>query len=476
MSAIKPARRWQPAFYPFHRVKAGKRILARIELLVKGPLFGCRMCGNCLLQETAFICPMECPKGLRNGPCGGITPEGNCYVDESRKCIWLSIYKRSFKTGRQDKLLEVLPPLDWSTTGCDTWGDVVREVRKVGTTRFFKAMITGKEKDEIWNSVFTTIRQPHWWQGDSQYHKAPEKAPVSLLERDLRSGRFVVATEVTPPLGASVTKLIESVNRVKPFVSAINFTDGSSARARMSGMACSIAAVKQGAEPVFQIASRDTTRTGLLSTAIGLNSLGIRNVLCVTGDNASKGPLPLASMNFVDLDSIQMLWILRRLRDENIYIDGTKIKVPPELFLGAASSPLSMEPALQAVRDQKKVNAGAQFIQTNIIFEPERLDPWLEELDKRNILDKVYILVGVNPLKSLAMASYLDSHVPGINVPATIMDRMQKAGDGEAEEGLVIALEIIEKLKHIKGINGIHLMTLGREDEVERIVKESGLI
>ena len=107
MSGIKPARRWQPAFFPFKKESFSKRLLAKIELSIKGPLFGCRMCGNCLLQETAFICPMECPKGMRNGPCGGITPEKNCYVDETRKCIWYAIYKRAFKTGRGETLLEV---------------------------------------------------------------------------------------------------------------------------------------------------------------------------------------------------------------------------------------------------------------------------------------------------------------------------------------------------------------------------------
>jgi hypothetical protein len=107
MSGIKPARRWQPAFYPFKREKLSRRLLAKTELLVKGPIFGCRMCGNCLLQETAFICPMECPKGMRNGPCGGVTPEKNCYIDETRKCIWYSIYKRALKKGREEKLLGV---------------------------------------------------------------------------------------------------------------------------------------------------------------------------------------------------------------------------------------------------------------------------------------------------------------------------------------------------------------------------------
>jgi methylenetetrahydrofolate reductase (NADPH) len=478
MSAIKPARRWQPAFFPFKKEKFSRRLLARVELCVKGPLFGCRMCGNCLLQETAFICPMECPKGMRNGPCGGVTPEKNCYVDETRKCIWYAIYSRSLKTGREEKLLEVLPPLDWSKTGTETWGDVVRQVRKTGTARFLKSLVSSDKtkKNEAWENVFRTVRQPEWWNGDAEYHKPAYSEPASRLEADLRSGKFVMATEITPPLSAGIDKLDNEINSVKPYVSAINFTDSSSARPKMSSLACCSRAVASGAEPVLQIAARDTTRTGLQSTAIGVNSLGIKNILCITGDNARIGPSPTSNMNFVDIDSIQMLWILRKMRDEGTYLDGRKMKEPPHYFLGAATSPFAADPVLQAIRDQKKVNAGAQFFQTNLVFEPEKLDPWLEQLDKRGVLGKVHILLGVAPLKSYKIAEYLHTKVPGVRLPEDVLGRMKKAGDGAPEEGVKIALEIIGKARNIKGISGIHLMTLGWEAIVPRIATESGIL
>ena len=135
MSRYKPARRWQPAWRPFKRETLGARSLAAVERAFKGPVYGCRMCGNCLLQETAFICPMECPKGLRNGPCGGSTPE-YCYVDETRPCIWYEIFERSFRKGTEEKLLEVLPPLDWEQVGGETWGTVIRQTREVGVRTF----------------------------------------------------------------------------------------------------------------------------------------------------------------------------------------------------------------------------------------------------------------------------------------------------------------------------------------------------
>lgn len=477
MSGIKPARRWQPAFRPFKREKFSRRVLAATERLVKGPLFGCRMCGNCLLQETALICPMECPKGMRNGPCGGMTPDKKCYVDSTRKCVWYAIYKRSFRKGTSEKLLEVLPPLDWKKTGAETWGDVAAQVRKTGTLTFIRGILS-KDKnlsEKTWDSVFKTVRQPEWWSGDSEYHPAAYSEPASELERKLRAGEFVVATEITPPLGSGTDKLLRDLDLVRPYVTSVNFTDSASARPKMSSLACSTFSANHGMEPVMQIAARDTTRTGLQATAVGLNAMGIRNVLCISGDNPSAGASPVANMNILDIDAVQMIWILRRMRDESIYLDGRRMKNPPVYFLGAAASPMVSEPEFQALRDHKKVNAGAQFLQTNLIFEPDRFEKWLEQLDKRNVLDKVYILAGVAPLKSYKMAEYLHTQVPGVRLPEVILNRMLKAGNSAEEEGINIVLEMIDRIKGMRGVNGIHLMTLGWESAVERIVKESGL-
>jgi methylenetetrahydrofolate reductase (NADPH) len=477
MFGLKPARRWQPAFRPFKTEKAGKRLLASVERIVKGPVFGCRMCGNCLLQETAFICPMECPKGMRNGPCGGIAPGKMCYVDITRKCVWTAIYERSFRTGRQEKLIEVLPPMDWNKAGSETWGDVIRQIRKTGTGKFVSGLFSGDRarKNKAWEDVFMPVRQPQWWQGDSEYHPSLYEGPASTLEEKLRSGEFVIATELTPPTGAVTARLECDIDFVKPYTDAINFTDSSSARPKMSSVACCSIAAGRGAEAVLQIACRDTNRTGLQAAALGLNAMGIRNVLCVTGDNASTGCPPIASMNIVDIDSVQMLWILRRMRDDCIYMDGRKINNPPRYFIGAATSPFALEPKMQAIKDHKKVNAGAQFFQTNVVFEPDRLDLWLEELDKRGILGKVYILVGIAPLKNFKIAEYLHTRVPGVKLPERVLERMRKAGVSGQEEGIRIALEMIESVKSKKGVNGIHIMTLGWEAAVARIVTESGL-
>ena len=476
MPIFTPGRRWQPPYLPFKKEPLGARALEALERVVKGPLFGCRMCGNCLLQETAFICPMECPKGVRNGPCGGST-EAHCYVDETRPCIWYRIYDRAFKMGREEMLLEVLPPLDWDKVGTETWGDVARQVGKVGTGKFVGGMLSrdAAQRTTTWGSVFRPVRQPDWWGGDAEYHAPAYTEPVSELERRLKAGEFVVTSEVAPPVTTATKKLCSNVEMVKPYVTAINFTDCPSATPRMSSWACSTLAIQNGAEPVMQIAARDRTRTGLQAEVLGANALGVRNILCLSGDSMKMAPEPRGRMDIIDLDSIQMLWILRRMRDDGKYLDGRPMKFPPKYFLGAAASPFASEPRFQAIREHKKVNAGAQFFQTNLVFDADGLEIWLDELAKRDVLDKVFILIGITPLKNLKMARYMNDEVPGVFIPQKLIKRMEDAGDGAEEEGVQIALELIEAIKGKQGVNGIHLMAVGWEEIVPRIVTEAGL-
>ncbi len=478
MPIFTPGRRWQPAYSPFKKETLGNLLLENMEYAIKGPLFGCRMCGNCLLQETAFICPMECPKGLRNGHCGGSTPE-HCYVDKSRPCIWYKIYERSFKMEREENLLEVLPPLDWDKVGTETWGDVVSQVKKMGMGKVASGLLfkPAKERYKVWDEVFRNVREPVWWQGDNQYHAPAYTEPVSELERRLKAGEFVVACEIAPPLSMSTKKLVENINLVKPYVTAINFTDNASATPRMTSWACSKFAIENGAEPVMQIAARDRTRASLQAEILGATAMGVRNVLCVTGDSPILAPQPRGRMDINDLDAIQMIWILRRMRDEGHYLDGREIKFPPKFFLGAAASPFASDPKFQAIREHKKVNAGAQFFQTNLVYDPDRMEIWLNELAKRDIFGKVYIMIGITPLKSAKMTHFMKD-VPGVYVPQSIIERMDAADakGGAQEEGVRIALEIIEKIRGKQGINGLHIMPVGWEDIVPRIVTEAGLI
>jgi methylenetetrahydrofolate reductase (NADPH) len=381
---------------------------------------------------------------------------------------------------REHKLLEVLPPVDWDRAGTETWGEVVRKVGEAGFRKvFFPA--TGKEKGQgrgslvrrnLEEMVFRPIRQPVWWKGDSEYHPPAITEPQSKLETELRSGRFVFTSEVMPPLSAATDRLKEKISLLAPFVTAMNFTDGSSAIPRMSGAVCCSVAAALGAEPVMQVSARDTNRNGLQSLALGANAIGVSNILCLSGDSPRVGLQPTGNLNIIDVDSVQMLWILRRMRDEGIYLDGREIKHRPCLFLGASVSPFSQDPGLQVIRDRKKINAGAQFLQTNLVFEPDRLDPWLENLEKEGILDKVFILVGVSPLRSLSQAQYLNDRIPGISIPDIIMNRIKEAGERAADEGVAITVEIIRRLKQKKGVSGVHIMPLGFETAVPGIIKQ----
>jgi methylenetetrahydrofolate reductase (NADPH) len=168
-----------------------------------------------------------------------------------------------------------------------------------------------------------------------------------------------------------------------------------------------------------------------------------------------------------------MLWILRRMRDEGIYLDGREIKNRPRLFLGAAAAPLLQKPELQVLRDMKKVNAGAQFLQTNLVFDPDSLDPWLENLRREGLPERAFVLIGVSPLKSLRLAHYLNDNIPGVTIPDRIMRRLADAGDGFAEESIRITVENIRRLREKSGVNGVHIMPLGWESAVPQIIEQA---
>lgn len=472
--------RYQAPFRPSHRedIPVSMRLFAGFEASVKGVLFGCRMCGNCILQETSFVCPMTCPKGLRNGLCGGATPEA-CEVDPTRPCTWYAIYSRAERLGRMDKLLEINAPIDGDRAGRETWIDLVRVYRdRDKGPKLFDFFVNKEKFDQEWKDFFYDVRQPDWWKGDAEYHPPAYEEPISLLETNLKTGEFVVTGEIAPPLGASGAVINKKVNWLKGYVAAANFTDNASASARMNSMASSKICLDAGMEPIMQLQARDRSRVILEADAMGAAGLGIKNILCLSGDHHHFGPSPQAIPNQFDMDAIQLLWMLRIMRDEGRYLDGRKIKQRPEWFLGAASSPFGTLPKYEALRVHKKVNAGAQFIQTQPVFDLDRFSEWMEALDDRNLLDKVYILAGIIPLKSARAAHFMADEVPGVSIPKAIIDRMDAvAGDkeGQQEVGVEIALEIIEKIRQVSGVNGIHVMAVHWEQIIPRLVEEANL-
>jgi methylenetetrahydrofolate reductase (NADPH) len=212
---------------------------------------------------------------------------------------------------------------------------------------------------------------------------------------------------------------------------------------------------------------------GLQAEILGAAALGIRNVLCLTGDHSNLGPAPHGRMDIWDIDSVQMIWLLRRMRDEGKFLDGRELKTAPPLFIGAAGSPFAANDRFQALREQKKVNAGAQYFQTNLVYDVDGFERWLEALDKRGVLGRVYILAGVTPVRSVKAARIMNE-VPGVKIPQPLIDRLEKAKDAK-EEGVQITLEIVDRVRRMQGVNGIHFMAVGWESIVPRLVKEAGL-
>lgn len=466
-------RPFQRAYSPVERPTLWMRFVLFFESLVKRLLFGCRMCGNCILQETAFICPMACPKGLRNGPCGGSTSEC-CYVDRTRPCVWYRINERAERWGLTDRLDEVQAPLDWSRVGRSTWLDVWHRFVELGgnVTTF---LTRRKDAIELTERAFEEIRIPEWWRFEESSFRREEREPVSGLEDALRRGEMVVTAECTPPASSS-TKLIEKrLSSWRGLVDAVNFTANPAATARMNSLSCSVVALELGIEPVLQVAARDLGRNSLQSEILGAAALGVRNVLSITGDHSRLGPRPMGRLEPLDLDSLQQLYVMRKMRDEGRFLDGREIRTPPQLFLGAAASPFSSEIAFQVRREAKKVQAGAQFLQTQCVFDIERFERWIDELGRTGVLEDVRVLVGITPLKSYRAANFMNERVPGITIPDEVIQRIRGA-ENTKEEGLRIALETMDRLRCHPGVSGFHIMAVGWEKIVPRLIEESGLI
>ncbi|NPV74944.1 MAG: hypothetical protein HPY59_01085 [Anaerolineae bacterium] len=477
-------RPFQSAYLPVEQDRAWLvRVFTALERSAKGLLFGCRMCGNCILQETAFVCPMTCAKGLRNGFCGEATEE-RCVVDASRPCTWLQIFQRAERMGRMEKLLEVNAPVNGAQAGHSAWLPFARFWAERKQPQLADLALRPQRFWQEWEGLCFEFRQPSWWQADGRYHSPAYQEPVSRLEAALRSQPFIVTTEIEPPLGSSPEEVVEKSRLLGPHVVSINFADNAFAASRMSSLACCKLCVESGGEAVLQIQGRDRSRNGILSDAIGAAALGIRNILCLGGDYHNKSPqvYPAQPSQF-DLDSVQMLWMLRRLRDEGKLVDGREVEERPRYFLGAAGAPFTLKPEYNALRLEKKINAGAQFIQTQMVFDIPRFESWLEACEKRSLLDKAALLVGVYPLRD-AEDAHIMANEPGVAIPAEILRRMDaafekdnqlaagsSAADHQRMESHAIARELVQKLKELPGVRGVHLMAGGQEEVVPGLLE-----
>lgn len=298
----------------------------------------------------------------------------------------------------------------------------------------------------------------------------------SRLEKILAAGHLAVTSECGPPRGCQPGHLIEKAKYLEGIVDAVNVTDNQTAMVRMSSLAASFIIKQQGLNPLFQVTCRDRNRLAMQADIIGAYSMGIDTMLCLSGDHTKFGDHPMA-MNVHDIDSVQMIQMVRDMRDKGIFQGGAEIKGPPKMFIGAAANPFADPFELRVMRLAKKISAGADFIQTQCIFNVPKFEKWMEGVRERGLHKKCYILAGVTPCKSLGAAKYMANRVPGMDVPKEIVDRMASVPkEKQAEEGVTICVETIEKLKKIEGVAGIHIMAIEWEEKVKEICERAGLL
>ncbi len=295
----------------------------------------------------------------------------------------------------------------------------------------------------------------------------------SRLQTLIERGEFVVTAEVGPPKSASSKGMKKHARHLKDSVDAVNITDNQTAVVRLSSMAGALHVMSEGVEPIMQMTCRDRNRIAIQSDILGAYSLGIRNLLCLTGDHQKFGNHPQARGVF-DLDSIQLIKALKDLRDEGQYISGDTTKFPAKMFIGAAENPFADPFEYRAHRLKKKVDAGSDFIQTQAVFDVPRFARWMEMVRDQGLHEKTCITAGVIPAKSVGALRYMQG-VPGLSIPDSMIERVKSAEDAAAE-GIKVCIETIQQLSEIEGIKGVHVMAIAWEEVVPDIVGGAGLL
>jgi 5,10-methylenetetrahydrofolate reductase len=435
------------------RLGAGRaeRLVAPLEHAAKGALFDCRRCGDCTLSATGLACSMTCAKRMRNGPCGGVRADGGCEVRPDRRCTWLLAAEGDARIGAGH-----LP----------TWRQRVRPLdhRRVGRSNWIPAILDQK-RDAV-PDVDATQAPP------AARHGAPSRFEQACAARRAAS-QFIVTVEIAPPDSADPAPLLARAACFSGLVDAINITDGAGANCHMSSVAAASVLAAAGFEPVCQVGCRDRNRIALQGDVLGAAALGVRNVLCLTGDDVSQGDHPGAKAVF-DLDAVNLLRLLRGMRDEGRFASGRALERAPQLFLGATANPFVPPYAARVDNLERKVDAGARFIQTQFCFDLARLDDFMAAVRTRGLHERAHILVGVGMLSSARALRWMAEHVPGVHVPEAVTRRIGAAADPVAE-GVRWCVETVTALRSIEGVAGVHLMGHRNEATLARVIVQAGL-
>jgi methylenetetrahydrofolate reductase (NADPH) len=298
----------------------------------------------------------------------------------------------------------------------------------------------------------------------------------SILEKVLAAGNLAVTSECGPPRGSVPEKIKEKGELLKGIVDAVNVTDNQTAMVRMSSFAASVFLKQAGLNPVLQMVTRDRNRLAMQADIIGAYAHGINTMLCLSGDHPHFGDHPMAA-SVHDIDSVQFIQMVKNMRDNGKFQGGADIESPPKMFIGAAANPFADPFELRVARLAKKIAAGVDFIQTQCIYNLDKFELWMEGVRARGLHEKCYILAGITPMKSAGMARYMKNKVPGMDVPDDVVKRMAGVPkEKQAEEGINICVESIQRLKEVKGVAGFHIMAIEWENKVPEIVERAGLL
>lgn len=298
----------------------------------------------------------------------------------------------------------------------------------------------------------------------------------SNLEKVLKAGHFAFTGECGPPKGANAGHLKEKLAHLKGQVDAVNITDNQTAVVRMSSWAGSLLMMEEGLEPNFQMVCRDRNRLAMMSDILGASAMGIRNMLCLSGDHQTFGNHPDAK-NVHDIDSMQLISMVKKMRDEGKFLNDEDIDVPPKMFIGAAANPFADPYEYRVYRLANKIKAGADFIQTQCVFNMDKFRDFMKKAVDMGLHEKCYILAGVTPLKNAGMANFMSRFVPGMDVPGDLIDRLKGVDKkDQAEEGIKFALEQIDEFKEMEGVAGVHLMAIEWEHKVPEIAKRADVL
>jgi methylenetetrahydrofolate reductase (NADPH) len=298
----------------------------------------------------------------------------------------------------------------------------------------------------------------------------------SRLKKVLKADHFAVTAECGPPKGADPDVIRNKGNLLKGYVDSINVTDNQTGVVRLSSLAACAILREQGLDAVLQMVTRDRNRIALQSDVLGASALGIRNILCLSGDHQSLGNQEEAKGVF-DVDSMQLLQIVRQMRDKGLILGGDQLSSTPELFIGAVENPFGDPQSYRVKRLAKKIKAGAEFIQTQCVYNLPRFKEFMGQVADAGLTERVFLLGGVTPLKSARMAEYMKNNVAGMDVPDGIIERMKgTAAKEQRQEGIRIAVETIQALREIKGVSGVHIMAIEWEEAVPEIVEKAGLM